>query len=99
VREVRAACPLVTPQGAAGVPARLIQLANPVSREHLKGGDYLTIALSAVVVLSVVVILLCRYARLRLSHAAVCIMLGFYLASSSLAPDISKFASSLLRML
>ena len=59
----------------------------------------MTLSLSAVVVLSVVVILLCRYARLRLSHAIACIMLGFYLASSSLAPDISKFASTLLRML
>ena len=58
----------------------------------------MTIALSAVVVLSVVVILLCRYAGLRILHAALCIMLGFYLASSSLAPDISKFVGSLLRM-
>jgi hypothetical protein len=46
----------------------------------------LTITLSAVLALSVVVFLLCRYAGLRLWHAAVCIVLGFYLASSSLAP-------------
>jgi hypothetical protein len=59
----------------------------------------LTITLSVVLALSVVVFLLCRYAALRVSHAAVCIVLGFYLASSSLAPDISRVTSSLLRML
>jgi len=52
-----------------------------------------------VAVLSVAVILLCRYARLRLLHAVVCIVLGFYLASSSFAPEISHITSSLLRML
>jgi hypothetical protein len=59
----------------------------------------LTIALSATLVLGVVVILLCRYAGLRMSHAVACIMLGFYLASSSIGPDIGKIAARLLRML
>ena len=58
-----------------------------------------TITLSVVLALSVVVILLCRYAALRVWHAAVCIVLGFYLASSSLAPDISQITTSLFRML
>jgi hypothetical protein len=58
-----------------------------------------TITLSVVLALSVVVILLCRYAALRIWHAAVCIVLGFYLASSSLAPDISQITTSLIRML
>jgi hypothetical protein len=47
----------------------------------------LTVTLSVVLALSVVVFLLCRYAALRMWHAAICIVLGFYLASSSLAPD------------
>jgi hypothetical protein len=59
----------------------------------------MTITLSVVLALSIVVFLLCRYAGLRIWHAAVCIVLGFYLASSSLAPDISQVTSSLLRML
>jgi hypothetical protein len=59
----------------------------------------LTVSLSVVVVLSVAVILLCRYAGLRLLHAVVCIVLGFYLASSSIAPEISRLTTSLLRML
>ena len=45
------------------------------------------------------VFLLCRYAGLRVWHAAVCIMFGFYLASSSLAPDITNITTSLFRLL
>jgi hypothetical protein len=59
----------------------------------------LTVSLSIVVVLGAGVFLLCRYAGLRLLHAAVCIVLGFYLASSSLAPEISHLTTTLLRML
>ena len=59
----------------------------------------MTITLSVVLALSVVVFLLCRYAGLRLWHAALCIVLGFYLASSSLAPDISQVTRSLFHLL
>ena len=59
----------------------------------------MTVTLSVVLALSIVFFLLCRYAALRVWHAAVCIMLGFYLASSSLAPDISQVATSLLHLL
>jgi hypothetical protein len=59
----------------------------------------MTITISVVLAFGVVVFLLCRYAGLRIWHAAVCIVLGFYLASSSLAPDISQVTTSLLRML
>jgi len=46
----------------------------------------LTVTVSVVFALGVVVFLLCRYAGLKVWHAAICIVLGFYLASSSLAP-------------
>jgi hypothetical protein len=59
----------------------------------------LTITLSVLVVLAVVVIVLCRYAGLRILHALACILLGFFLASSSFAPGISRFVSSLIRLL
>jgi hypothetical protein len=49
--------------------------------------------------MSVAVILLCRYAGLRISHAVICIVLGFYLASSAVAPEISRITQSLFRML
>ena len=45
------------------------------------------------------VFVLCRYAGLRVWHAAVCIIFGFYLASSSLAPDITQIMTSLFRLL
>ena len=59
----------------------------------------MTVTLSVVSALGVVVFLLCRYAGLRFWHAAICIVLGFYLASSSLAPEISQVTRSLFRML
>ena len=59
----------------------------------------MTVTLSVVLLLGVAVFALCRYAGMKAWHAAICVMLGFYLASSSLAPDIGQFATSLLRLL
>jgi hypothetical protein len=97
VRSTRA---LDAPQGVAGLPGR--RLENPphhAQHNPGKGGDQLTVTLSITLALSGVVILLCRYAGLRVWHAAVCIVLGFALASSSLAPDISSVTQSLIRLL
>jgi hypothetical protein len=46
----------------------------------------LTVTVSAALMLGTGVVILCRYAGLRIWHAAVCVIFGFYLASSSLAP-------------
>jgi hypothetical protein len=59
----------------------------------------LTLTVSVVAVLGVLVILLCWYAGLRIWHALVCITLGFYLASSSLAGEIAQVTHSLFRLL
>lgn len=59
----------------------------------------LTVTISVALVLGAAVVLLSKYAGLRISHAAVCIVLGFYLASTSLAPDISNITTSLFRLL
>jgi hypothetical protein len=59
----------------------------------------LTLTISVVAVLGMLVILLCRYASLRIWHALVCITLGFYLASSSLAGEIAQVTHSLFRLL
>jgi hypothetical protein len=64
-----------------------------------KGGDLLTITISAALMLGAGVFVLCRYAGLRVWHAAVCVVFGFYLASSSLAPDIANVMASLFRLL
>jgi hypothetical protein len=59
----------------------------------------LTVTLSEALMLGVVVFILCRYAGLKILHAAVCVIFGFYLASSSLAPDIANITASLFRLL
>jgi hypothetical protein len=59
----------------------------------------LAVTLSVLLVLSVAVLVLCRYAGLRVFHALVCVLLGFFLASSSFAPDITRIVSSLIRAL
>jgi hypothetical protein len=59
----------------------------------------LTVSISAALLMGAGVFLLCRYAGLRVWRAAVCIIFGFYLASSSLAPDIANIMTSLFRLL
>jgi hypothetical protein len=59
----------------------------------------LTITLSVALLLGVTAFVLCRYAGLKLWHAAICIVLGFYLTSTSFAPDITQFTQSLFRLL
>jgi hypothetical protein len=59
----------------------------------------LTVTLSIALLLAVMVYVLCRYAGLKFWHAAVCIVLGFYLASTSFAPQISQLTTSLFRLL
>jgi hypothetical protein len=54
-----------------------------------------TLSVSVVLVLGVVVLALCRYAALRRSHALVCLLFGFYLASSPLASAIQDAVSTL----
>ena len=59
----------------------------------------MTVTISAALMLGTGVFILCRYAGLRIWHAAVCVIFGFYLASSSLAPDIANIMTSLFRLL
>lgn len=59
----------------------------------------MTVTLSASLLLGAAVVLLCKYAGLKIWHAAVCLILGFYLASTSFAPYISQFTQSLFRNL
>ena len=59
----------------------------------------LTVTISAALLMGAGVCVLCRYAGLRVWHAAVCVIFGFYLASSSLAPDIANIMTSLFRLL
>lgn len=59
----------------------------------------MTVTLSVALLLGVVMAVLCRYAGLKTWHALLCIVFGFCLASSSLAPYITRLTTSLFRLL
>jgi hypothetical protein len=59
----------------------------------------LTITLSAVVLLAALVYFLIRFAGLRVWQAAICLLFGFFLASSSLAPYIRDAVRAVARFL
>ncbi|GGV59980.1 hypothetical protein GCM10010294_08740 [Streptomyces griseoloalbus] len=48
----------------------------------------MAISISVVLLLSVLAVIFLRNGGLKISHALVCLLLGFYLASSSIAPTI-----------
>ncbi|RKN09109.1 hypothetical protein [Streptomyces radicis] len=57
------------------------------------------VTVSAVLLLAVIVVLLVRKNGLKIVHAAVCVLLGFYLAGSNMAPTIDDFSTSLSDMI
>jgi hypothetical protein len=59
----------------------------------------LVLSISAVLLLGVAVLVLCRYAGLRGWHALVCTLFGFYLAASPLAPTIADAADAIARLI
>ncbi|TCR22924.1 hypothetical protein [Streptomyces sp. BK205] len=59
----------------------------------------MAVSISAVVLLSIITLLLIKKGGLKAGHAIVCTLLGFYLASSSIAPTISQATASLANMI
>lgn len=59
----------------------------------------MVLSISAVVLLAIVVFLLIRKSGLKGGHAVVCMLLGFYLASSSVAPTISELTTNVVSMI
>ncbi|WP_328915873.1 MULTISPECIES: hypothetical protein [unclassified Streptomyces] len=59
----------------------------------------MALSISAVLLLLVVVVLLIRRSGLKAGHAVACTLLGFYLASSTVAPTISEFTSNVAGMI
>ena len=59
----------------------------------------MVLSLSAVVLLVALVFLLLRFAGLRVWHAVVCILLGFFLASSALGSYIRDATRAVARLL
>lgn len=59
----------------------------------------MTVSISAVVLLAVLVALFVKKGGLKAGHAVVCVLLGFYLASSSMAPAIAEVATNVARLI
>ncbi|WP_405988432.1 hypothetical protein [Streptomyces sp. NBC_00986] len=56
----------------------------------------MAVSVSAVVLLAIITFLLVKKGGLKAAHAIVCTLFGFYLASSSIAPTISKATTNLV---
>ncbi|WP_112470614.1 hypothetical protein [Streptomyces triticisoli] len=59
----------------------------------------MALSISAVVLLAIIVFLLIKKSGLKAGHAIVCMLLGFYLASSTVAPTIRDLTTNIAGML
>ncbi|MFF8591068.1 hypothetical protein ACF061_06435 [Streptomyces sp. NPDC015220] len=59
----------------------------------------MALSISAVVLLAIIVFLLIKKSGLKAAHAIVCMLLGFYLASSTIAPTISDLTTNIAGMI
>ncbi|MGI5349038.1 hypothetical protein ACQEU8_12710 [Streptomyces sp. CA-250714] len=59
----------------------------------------MALSISAVVLLAIIVVLLVRKSGLKAGHAVICVLLGFYLASSSMAPTINDLTTNVAGMI
>lgn len=59
----------------------------------------MALSISAVVLLAIIVFLLIKKSGLKAAHAIVCMLLGFYLASSTIAPTISTLTTNIAGMI
>ncbi|WP_327295444.1 MULTISPECIES: hypothetical protein [unclassified Streptomyces] len=59
----------------------------------------MALSISAVVLLMIIVVLMVRKSGLKAGHALVCALLGFYLASSSVAPTIHSLTTNVAGMI
>jgi len=57
------------------------------------------LSISAVVLLAIIVFLLVKKSGLKAAHAVVCMLLGFYLASSTIAPTITDLTTNIAGMI
>ncbi|MFG2135792.1 hypothetical protein [Streptomyces sp. NPDC048650] len=59
----------------------------------------MALSISAVVLLAIIVFLLVKKSGLKGGHAFICMLLGFYLASSSIAPTVKQLTTNVASML
>ncbi|WP_329126563.1 hypothetical protein [Streptomyces sp. NBC_01465] len=58
----------------------------------------MAVSISLVLLLLVLAVIFLRSGGLKVSHALVCVLLGFYLASTSVAPTIQNGLSATAQM-
>ncbi|MEU5347175.1 MULTISPECIES: hypothetical protein [Streptomyces] len=58
----------------------------------------MALSISAVVLLAIIVFILIKKSGLKAPHAIVCVLFGFYLASSTMAPTISEVTTNIADM-
>ncbi|MEV0094015.1 hypothetical protein [Streptomyces sp. NPDC050738] len=58
----------------------------------------MAVSISLVLLLLVLAVIFLRSGGLKVSHALVCVLLGFYLASTSVAPTIQSGLSATAQM-
>jgi hypothetical protein len=70
-------------------------------RDNHPGREVITtaISISLIALLGVAVWALYKFAALKLWHGLVCMLFGFYLASSSVAPEIRTTVASIIHAL
>jgi hypothetical protein len=59
----------------------------------------MALSISTVVLLGVIVFIFIRKGGMRIPHAIVCALLGFYLAGTSIAPSIHSSGNSVANLL
>ncbi|MDG5805385.1 MULTISPECIES: hypothetical protein [Streptomyces] len=59
----------------------------------------MALSISAVVLLAIIVFILIKKSGLKAPHAIICILLGFYLSSSTIAPTISELTTNIAGMI
>jgi intracellular septation protein A len=64
-----------------------------------KGGDSLAVSLSLVLVFGIAVWVLHRYAGLKFWHAVVCVLFGFFLATTAAAPMIRSAVATIVALI
>lgn len=59
----------------------------------------MALSISAVVLLAIIVFILVKKSGLKAPHAIICMLLGFYLASSTMAPTINDLTTNIAGMI
>ena len=103
VDERRADLTTHPPRLAARRAAPRVRLAGhpAATRVNHPGREVITtaISISLIALLAVAVWALYKFAALKLWHGLVCMLFGFYLASSSVAPEIRTTVASVIHAL